>query len=66
MTMVKEAGVREGTNCATSLSRGGIFLLPVKHSKKKKMTFQDFMDGITDENLPEKISWGAPVGKEVW
>ena len=66
-TLLKEAGFKDGFECAVHVGKKGITLTPVKLSvKKRPMTFQDFVDGITPENLHEFVDWGPPVGKEVW
>ena len=39
-----------------------IVLAPVRRSKYK---IEDLMAGVTDENQPEKIDFGPPVGKEL-
>ncbi len=33
---------------------------------ERDYTLEELMAGVTDENMPEKISTGRPVGKEFW
>lgn len=63
-TLLKEAGFKKGFECSVRVGRKGITLTPVK-PLKKPMTLQDFLDGITPENLHEATDWGPDVGKEI-
>jgi antitoxin MazE len=33
---------------------------------RKKLTLEELVAGITDENRHDEVDWGPPVGNEVW
>ena len=33
---------------------------------RKRLTLEELVEGITDENRHEETDWGPPVGNEVW
>jgi antitoxin MazE len=34
--------------------------------RRKKLTLEELVAGITDENRHDEVDWGPPVGNEVW
>ena len=38
----------------------------VSRGERKKLTLEELVAGITDENRHEETDWGPPVGNEVW
>ena len=51
-----------GSSIDLKVSDDKIQIVPVRRSKYR---IEDLMAGVTDENLPEKIDFGPPVGKEL-
>jgi len=39
--------------------------LIIEPARRSKYRIEDLMAGVTAENLPEKIDFGPPVGKEL-
>ncbi len=33
---------------------------------RRKLTLEELVAGITDENRHDEVDWGPPVGNEVW
>lgn len=33
---------------------------------RKRLTIEELVEGITEENRHEETDWGPPVGNEVW
>jgi antitoxin MazE len=61
--VTKEARIEAGSEVDVQLVKGEIVLRPVR---RKKYNLADMLAQIDPDNLPEKIDWGPPVGKEVW
>jgi antitoxin component of MazEF toxin-antitoxin module len=34
--------------------------------RRKKLTLEELVAGITEENRHDEVDWGPPVGNEVW
>ena len=51
-----------GTTIDLTLTDDQVQITPVRRSKYK---IEDLMAGVTDENLPDKIDFGPPIGKEL-
>jgi len=62
--LAQGAHLREGSTVDVRLERGRLVVVPVK--PKKTYTLAELVARITPENIPENISTGRPVGKEVW
>ncbi len=56
-----EIGIEENSSVEIYLQKGNIVLHP-----KKKLTLDELVAGITDENLHEEIDYSDPVGHEIW
>ena len=60
--LVKELQISDGTPIEMKKTGNGILIQPIQPKKKLK----SMLKLVTDENRPEEISFGKPVGKEVW
>lgn len=60
--VVSDSQLAAGSSVDLTVSGDKIQLVPVRRSKYR---IEDLMAGVTDENLPEKIDFGPPVGKEL-
>lgn len=58
-----EAKLQKGVVVDVSEEGGKIILTPVK---KKEITLQSLLSGVTRENIHGEISTGKRVGKEMW
>ena len=38
----------------------------ISRSERRKVTLEELVAGITDENRHDVVDWGPPVGNEVW
>lgn len=54
--------IQPGSLVDVSLVDDKIVIEPARRSKYR---IEDLMAGVTDENLPEKIDFGPPIGKEL-
>jgi antitoxin MazE len=58
-----EAKLHKGALVNVSEEGGKIILTPVK---KRKITLEGLLSGVTKENIHGEISTGKRVGKEIW
>ncbi len=61
-SLVETSPIMPGSLVELSLIDDKIVLAPARRSKYR---IEDLMAGVTDENLPEKIDFGPPVGREL-
>lgn len=61
-SLVGASSIRPGSLVDVTLVDDKIVLAPVRRSRYR---IEDLMVGVTDENMPEKIDFGPPVGKEL-
>jgi antitoxin MazE len=40
--------------------------IQIEPIKKKKLTLDDLLSKVTEENIHQEIDTGEPVGKEIW
>lgn len=59
----EEVGLVDEASIELRLIEGGLVIEPTAECAP---TLAELLDGITDENRHEEISWGAPVGDEAW
>lgn len=59
---VSASPITPGSLVEVSLVDDKIVLAPARRSRYR---IEDLMAGVTDENMPEKIDFGPPVGKEL-
>lgn len=61
-SVVSASSIMPGSLVEVSLIDDKIVLAPARRSRYR---IEDLMAGVTDENMPEKIDFGPPVGKEL-
>lgn len=61
--VASQAGLAEDALVDVSLEQGR---LVVSVSSRKKLTLDELLRGVTDENIHAEIDFGPPVGKEEW
>ena len=61
--LAKEAGLHYELTVDLSLEDGKLVIVPIK---RPKLDLEAMLDQITEDNLHAEVSFGAPVGKEVW
>lgn len=61
--MLLSAGFKEGDVVNLYASRGGIEITDLS---ERRYDIEKMVAQITEENLPEYIDSGPPVGREVW
>ncbi len=59
----EEAGFGRHSEVELSLVKGSLVVLPIK---KPRLSLEELLAQVTDENLPSEIDTGPAVGKEVW
>ncbi|MBZ0315313.1 MAG: AbrB/MazE/SpoVT family DNA-binding domain-containing protein [Anaerolineae bacterium] len=57
-----EIGIVEESEVEMRLVEGQLVIAPPRH----KVTLEELVAQITDENRPGETDWGPPVGNEVW
>ena len=58
-----EIHLSQGTEVDLILFDDKIQIEPIK---KKKLSLNDLLSRVTDDNIHEEIDTGVPIGKEVW
>ena len=53
----------QGTEIDLVLFDNKIQIEPIK---EKKLSLDDLLSNVTDDNIHKEIDTGAPVGKEIW
>ncbi len=61
-SLVETSSITPGSLVELSLVDDKIVLAPARRSK---YDIDELMDQVTDENLPEKIDFGLPIGREL-
>jgi antitoxin MazE len=59
----EEAGLAENAPVELSLKGGGLVVQP---EAPRKLTLEELLRGVTEDNLPGEWDTGPAVGKEVW
>ena len=62
-SFANEIDLNQGTEIDLVLFENKIQIEP---TKKKKLSLNDLLSKVTDDNIHKEIDTGAPVGKEVW
>lgn len=57
-----EMGFGEESEVEMRLVEGQLVIAPPRH----KVTLEELVAQITDENRPGETDWGSPVGNEAW
>ncbi len=61
--VVQDLGLSE--NSSIQIVSDGV-VAKIQPKKRKKLSLDELVAGITSENLHKEVDWGPPVGKEVW
>lgn len=61
--VASQAGLAEDTLVEVSLDQGRLIVTP---SPRRRLTLEELMRGVTDENIHAEIDFGPPVGREEW
>ena len=59
----EEARLASGTEVEVKLRDGEIVIAPVA---RRKYSLSALLRKVTKHNLHGEVSWGGPVGREVW
>ena len=59
----KEIQVRQGSEVELTVEKDRLI---VKPTMWRKLSLAQMLKGVTKENRPSEIDWGAPVGREIW
>jgi len=62
-SFANEIDLSQGTEIDLILFEDKIQIEPIK---KKKLSLDDLLSRVTDDNIHKEIDTGVPVGKEVW
>jgi antitoxin MazE len=63
--IAKAASLSADATMAITVHHGSILLEPQGY-QRKRYSLEELTAAITDENRPEPLDWGSPVGREVW
>ncbi len=55
--------LKEGSRVRVTETEDGLAIIVVK---KNRRTLGEMLKGVTKDQLHEEVTWGAPVGKELW
>ncbi len=58
-----EIKISQGTEIDLVVFKNKIQIEPIR---KKKLTLDDLLNQVTEENIHKEVDTGTPVGKEVW
>ena len=58
-----EIDLSQGAEIDLVLFENKIQIEPIK---KKKLTLDELLNQVTEENIHEEVDTGTPVGKEIW
>lgn len=61
----KEIGAAEGQAVDMTVENGAL-VVKVTARKRRRYELEQLIGEITEENRHDEISWGPPVGNEVW
>jgi len=62
-SVAKDVDLRPGSSVELAVEGGRII---VKPARKQKASLSQLLKGITKANRHPEISWGGPVGREIW
>ena len=62
-SLANEINLFQGIEVNLVLFENKIQIEPVK---KKKLTLDDLLNQVTEENIHQEVDTGTPVGKEIW
>jgi len=61
--IVNELSLREGLYVNIQNNKSEIIIEP---AKSNSYNLDDMLSTITEDNLPDLVEWGTPVGNEIW
>ena len=62
-----EIGASDGKTAEMTVSNGKLVIeIARSRRRKRRYALDELVAGITPANRHEEISWGPPVGNEVW
>jgi len=59
----EEAGVAAGSEVVLAIIEGGLIVRPVH---PERVALDELLRRVTDDNRPDEIDAGGPVGREAW
>lgn len=62
--IAEQAGVSVDDPLDIEIADGGMIVL--KPRRRQKYRLGDLVKGITEDNVPEEVNWGKPLGREIW
>ncbi len=58
---------RDGKRVELTVRGDSLLLRPVRGPKRKpRYALDELLAGMTRENVPQEVDWGAPRGGEIW
>jgi len=63
MSFAAEIGVEQGSPVEISLREGSLMISPLP---KPRLTLEDLLAEVTEENRHAEVAVEGPVGREVW
>jgi antitoxin MazE len=63
MSFAAEIGVEQGSPVEISLREGSLVISPLP---KPRLTLEDLLAEVTEENRHAEVAVEGPVGREVW
>ena len=59
--------VSDGKRAELKVENGTLVLRPVvKPARKVRYTLDELLSGMTPDNVPQEVDWGARRGNEAW
>ena len=59
--------VSNGRRAEITVENGMLVLRPLlKPTRKPRYTIEELLSGMTKENVPQEVDWGASRGNEAW
>ena len=59
--------VSDGKRAELKVENGTLVLRPVvKPARKARHTLDELLSGMTSDNVPQEVDWGARRGNEAW
>jgi antitoxin MazE len=62
--VIKEAQLKLDEPLEITIKGRSVILTPV--TKKKEITLESMLEGVTPEDVGGEYDWGPPIGKELW
>ncbi len=66
-TVADALKVSDGKRAEIRIENGTLVLRPiVRPARKPRYTLDELLSGMTKDNVPQEVDWGAPRGNEAW